>query len=115
MGWFGVTGALGGLLGMLIVGIVYGAWALAPGILVVTAVALMFIDPGKFPADCETLGELSTKVARLNFGHLAKAGARVTQKELWDSLTEVVSQYSSTPTTEMTSDALLLRSQRSAA
>jgi hypothetical protein len=115
VGRFGAIGALAGLLGMLIVGIFYGAWTLAPGVLVVTAFSMMSLDPGKFPAGCETLGELSTKVARLNFGHLAKAGARVTQKDLWSSLTEVVSQYSSTPVAEMTSDALLLQSQRSAA
>jgi len=115
MGWIGASSALLGIVGVIPISILFGWWAIVPVVCIASAFVLLPLDPGRFPKQCETLGELSTKVSRLNFGQLAKAGARVTERELWNSLTEVVSRYSSVAASEMHADALLLRKQRGVA
>jgi hypothetical protein len=102
---------LAGLLTTLPVAIFFGSWAWATGALVTAAVLMMAADPRRLPPGCETLGDLSKKTARLNLGRLAKAGARIGRKDLWESLIEVISQFPLTPVAAMTSDALLLRWQ----
>jgi hypothetical protein len=122
--WIGQLGAvslLAGLLGLATVGapaavgVLPGRWAWAPAAMIALAPVLFVLDPGAFPEDCPTLGDLARKVSRLNFGVFADAGARANGKELWDALIEIASRYSSVPPGEMRPEALLLESQRRAA
>jgi hypothetical protein len=117
--WIGLSGAAGviaGFVGAIPAGVLLGAQGLEiAGVLVGIGLLMVYIDPGKFPEDCNTIADLSKRVAKLNVGHLAKAGARAGEKELWDTLTEVASRYSSVPIAMMNPKSLLLRSQRAAA
>ena len=121
VGKLGGASVVAGLLGVMAVGalcglgLLSGKWAWAPAAMIAFAPILWSLDPGEFPKNCETLGDLARRVSRLNFGRFAKAGARVNRKELWDALTELASRYSSLPIGQMCPEALLLESQRDAA
>lgn len=82
-----------------------------PALAIAIGVPLLMVDPGKFPAELQTLGDLSRTVAGLNFGQLAAAGAEPRDKDLWNALTEVLSQYSILPKSEMQPGTFLLQSQ----
>ncbi len=116
IGYCGVIGMIAGFVGAIPAEFFAGAQGLeTAGVLVGVGLLMIYIDPEKFPKDCKTIGDLSKKVAKLNLGHLAKTGARAGEKELWDTLTEVASRYSSVPIAAMSPNSLLLRSQRAAA
>jgi hypothetical protein len=115
IGWLALTGLVAGVLLAIPMLVSYGWWGLVPVVMVVAARRIMDIDPGKFPVECQTLGGLAKKVSILNFGHLAKDGARANDSDLWKALTEVVARYSSVPSVEIRTEALLLESQREAA
>lgn len=107
IGTLAAVGLLGGLLGVMAVGtssaigLHFWKWAWAPAAMIAFAPILWSLDPGEFPENCETLGDLARRVSRLNFGRFANAGARVNRTELWDALTEVASRYSSLPIGQM--------------
>jgi hypothetical protein len=85
---------------------------------VLTAAAgmiLVLLDPGKMPADCQTLGDLSRKLAGLNFGQLSAAGAEARDRDLWNALVEVLSEHSLLPKSEIKPETLLLQKQLRAA
>lgn len=69
---------------------------------------LIRVDPGKLPADCQTLGGLARKVAGLNFGGLYAQGAKARDQDLWDALVEVLSEYTLLPKAEIYPGTLLL-------
>jgi acyl carrier protein len=69
-----------------------------------------FIDPGRLPMDCHTLGDLARKTALLSFGKLAKAGARHTHQDIWDNLIEALSCYELAKS-EITRETFFLKSQ----
>jgi hypothetical protein len=110
--WLGEAGGwmvFAGTIGVLPLGLLLGLWAATSMLgLIVVGLWLSSLDPGRMPADCQTLGELSRKVAGLNIARLAKAGARVTDKDMWIGLTQVLSEYSRMPVDKMTPEALLL-------
>jgi hypothetical protein len=112
MTWLGTIGAIGGGLAVIPVAIFYGFWALAP---IAIGSLLIRLDPGKFPKNCKTLGDLAAKMSKLNVGYFADKGARVSDTQLWEALTEIVSAYSSLRPEAMRRECLLLSSQRKAA
>jgi hypothetical protein len=76
---------------------------------------LVYFDPGKIPTDCQTIGDLSRKVAGLNFGKLTIAGAGSRDRDLWSALVEVLSEHTTLPKTEINFDTLILKKQMRAA
>ena len=121
LSWLGLMGVyfvLATILFLIMVRIVHPhSAAVSPpfaGLPIVTAasgIALIYFDGRRFPADCQTLGELAHKVAVLNFGVLAAAGAGRRDKDVWDTLLEVLSIYSRLPRSAISEDTLLLQSE----
>jgi hypothetical protein len=68
------------------------------------------VDPGKLPADCGTLGDLSRKAAAMNYGRLVKMGARHRDADVWENLTELLSCYE-LPKAEITRETVFLQSR----
>jgi hypothetical protein len=115
IGVIGLTSAITGLLSVPIVGGFFGWWALISALMLLIGCSLLRFDPGAFPKDCRTLGDLAERVSILNFGRLAKEGARVGDANLWKALTELTSPYTSVPPHQMSREASLVRVQRKAA
>ena len=82
------------------------------GVLVgVVGFGLTWIDLGRLPADCRTLGGLVRKVAGLNFGDLYTQGAKPRDKDLWNTLLGVLSEYTFLPRAEIHPGTLILHKQ----
>ncbi len=116
--WIGLVDAAGaafGFLAAIVLFVMFGVWGLAPAIVAFVGAVLVRMDPGKFPENCATMGDLARIVCTYNFGRLAHEGARVNATELWSALTAVVSRYSPVPIAQMHPEALLLGSQSRAA
>ena len=103
------------LLGIIPVHMLYPGWTLLTIGLIPAAIWILSIDPGQFPKDCRTLGDLAKKVVALNYGHLLEAGARPRQSDQWDVLTEILSEYSVVPKAAIRADMLILPAKSSAA
>lgn len=73
-------------------------------------VALGKFDPGALPGECATLGDLATRASTLNYGILAQSGGAVRPGELWNALTDVLSEFSAIPTTDMRRETMLVGS-----
>jgi hypothetical protein len=110
----GEFGSLGGFAIALI-----GVFSLQPGLVsallgllagMVVVVVFMHVDPGRLPANCETLGGLAKAVAALNYGRLIKMGARHTSEDIWETLVEALAHYA-LPKSEITRETLFLQSQ----
>ena len=86
-------------------------WWLLPILVCGSGVVLHRFDPGTFPIDCPTLGDLARKVAALNYGRFVIEGAGSRDNELWTALLEVLSEHSTLPKTEIRMETLLLQSQ----
>lgn len=61
-----------------------------------SGVGLMWADPMQWSKRLNTLGDLATVTAALNYGQLIKEGARHRPQELWEALTEVLSVFRDT-------------------
>ena len=61
-----------------------------------SGVGLMWADPMQLSRRLDTLGDLATVTAALNYGQLIKEGARHRPQELWEALTEVLSAFRDT-------------------
>jgi hypothetical protein len=72
--------------------------------------ATVYLDPGKLAEDCRTLGGLTKRTATLNYGKLAKLGARNSSEDIWNSLADLLSNYS-LPKSEITRETYFLQSQ----
>jgi hypothetical protein len=88
------------------VSVVFGLLA---GIIAGGAV-LRYIDPGRLPKDCKTLGDLAQKSAALSFGRLAKEGGRHSDQDIWENLVEALSCYRLAKS-EINRDTFFLQSQ----
>ncbi|HJW41572.1 MAG TPA: hypothetical protein VJ476_10135 [Rhizomicrobium sp.] len=75
-----------------------------------TGFAVTYLDPGKLTQDCRTLGGLSKRTAAQNFGKLAELGARNGSEDIWNSLVDLLSNYS-LPKSEITRETYFLQSQ----
>jgi hypothetical protein len=75
--------------------------------LIAALVFLGWVDPGRLPENCTTLGSLVQQVAALNYGRLMKMGARHRDGDIWENLTELLSCYA-LPKAEITRDTVLL-------
>lgn len=61
-----------------------------------SGVGLMWADPMQLSRRLDTLGDLATVTAALNYGQLIKEGARHRPQELWEALAEVLSAFNDT-------------------
>lgn len=77
----------------------------------VVGFGLTCMDRGRLPADCRTLGDLARKVAGLNFGDLYAQGAKARDKDLWNALLEVLSEYAFLPRAEIHPGTFILQKQ----
>ncbi|HLZ67801.1 MAG TPA: acyl carrier protein [Aliidongia sp.] len=117
-GWVGVAAfatAAMALLGILPVHVFYPGWTLYLILLIPAATWLFTLDPGRFGKDCRTLGDLAKRVVSHNYGHLLEAGARPTQADRWDVLTECLSGYTTVKKQDIRPDMLILPARRYAA
>jgi len=109
-GWIANVGALlclAALLAILPAAILgWSYWI--PVSLFAAAIAAMKNDPGKLPTDCRTLGDLSERVAGLNFAQMQKLGARTRDKDIWNAMVEVMAQHSILPREQIQPETLLL-------
>lgn len=53
-------------------------------------IAALAIDPGVWPRNCRTVGQLSQLVARRNVTRLGGMGARVGSTEIWDAIVDIL-------------------------
>lgn len=67
------------------------------------------LDPGQLPVDCKTLGELSRRVAGLNFAKMQKLGAAARDKDVWNAMIEVIAQHSALPKEQIGPETFLLQ------
>lgn len=74
-------------------------------------VGMCFLDRGKAPADCRTLGDLAVKVAGLNRAALIAEGAASRASNTWRDLIEVLSEHTQLPKSEIRPDTWLLKSE----
>jgi len=88
-------------------------WAIPAGI--AAGVAAIKFDPGRLPSDCQTLGDLARKTATLNYGRLAKQGAKATEEDIWREFREIVSQQSDVAPEHIRRDTVFFRKQLRAA
>lgn len=58
--------------------------------LTLIAIMLAWLDPGRLPAELATVGGLARAAAPINFGRLARQGARVNDDGVWAALCEVI-------------------------
>jgi hypothetical protein len=105
--WFILASVIG-----LITTAVFGPqlW-LVPVFAAALGIVLVRLDPGEVPPDCQTLGDLSSKVAGLNFGKLSQEGAEPRDKDLWNALVEVLSEDTLLPKSEIRRETFLLQKQ----
>jgi len=78
--------------------------------LVVVGAILKYGDPGKLPANCNTLADLTRTAAAMNYGRLVKMGARHRDEDIWDNLVEALSHYA-LPEPDITRETFFLQSQ----
>lgn len=82
---------------------------------IVGGLAVLFLDPGRLPEDCATLGGLANKVAILNYGRFAKLGALSDKASLWENYVELLCELSATPKNEINAETVFFRHQLKAA
>ncbi|MBI1179494.1 MAG: hypothetical protein GC201_02985 [Alphaproteobacteria bacterium] len=66
------------------------------------SVLLPLIDPGRFPRGCRTVGELTEKVAGLNYARMRSSGAASDSQAVWRALVSVVSEHTDLPADSIT-------------
>ena len=110
-GTLGAWSILVSLIGLLTTAVFVPHWWLVPMLAAALGIMLHRLDPGEVPLDCQTLGDLSRKVAGLNFGKLSNEGAELHDKDLWNALVEVLSEDTFLPKLEIGPETLLLQKQ----
>jgi hypothetical protein len=103
------------LLGILPVHMFYPGWTLYLILLIPAAIWVFTLDPGRFGKDCRTLGDLAKRVVSHNYGHMLEAGARPTQADQWDVVTEILAGYTTVKKGSIRPDTLILPAKRYAA
>ena len=78
--------------------------------LITVVVILKYGDPGRIPANCSTLADLTRVAAAMNYGRLVKMGARHRDEDIWDNLVEALSHYA-LPKPDITRETFFLQSQ----
>ena len=78
--------------------------------LIMVVVILKYGDPGKIPANCSTLADLTRAAAAMNYGRLVKMGARHRDEDIWANLVEALSHYA-LPKPDITRETFFLQSQ----
>ncbi|HUO92845.1 MAG TPA: hypothetical protein VMU22_07980 [Rhizomicrobium sp.] len=76
------------------------------------AFAFAQFDPGRFPRDCRTFGDLVTKVSYESYGKLVKAGAATSEQAIWTALTEAVESVTNVPAAKIARETLFLQASR---
>jgi hypothetical protein len=71
--------------------------------------AIAWLDPKRLPRDMKTLADLVRQTAPLNFGRLAKQGARHSNSDVWDAMIAVLSEHK--PKTAITRETFFFDSQ----
>jgi hypothetical protein len=71
---------------------------------------IIFIDPGKLPANCTRLADITKIAAAMNYGRLVRMGARHREEDIWENLVESLSRYA-LPKSEITRETYFLKSQ----
>jgi hypothetical protein len=109
------SAATAALLGVIPVHVFYPGWTLYLILAIPAAIWAFTLDHGRFGKDIRTMGDLAKKVAMLNYGHLIEGGARPSQADQWDVVTEILAGYSAVKRSQIRSDTLILPAQRYAA
>jgi hypothetical protein len=73
-------------------------------------VAARELDGGRLRPNCQTLAGLTRNAALLNFGRLAKEGARCSEDDVWRALVEALSSFSGKPAAQIFRDTYFLHS-----
>jgi hypothetical protein len=107
--------AMAALLAIIPVHMFYPGWTLYLILLIPAAIWVFTLDPGRFGKECRTLGDLAKRVVHHNYGHLLEAGARPSQADQWDVLTEILSGYTAVKKADIRADMLILPARRYAA
>jgi len=71
---------------------------------------LAWLDPGRLPEGCNTLGELAEKTAILSYGILIEQGADARADQLWRVLVSVLAGFSGLPPGEINRHTYFLQS-----
>ena len=80
------------------------------GGLVVAGLTLLWIDSGRLPKACRTLGTLSTKTANLSYGRLVKQGADARDGIVWKVMVEILSDFANVPADQIGRETYFLAS-----
>jgi hypothetical protein len=71
---------------------------------------LMYLDAGRLPANCRTLGSLAARTASLSYGRLVKQGADARVASVWKALTENLADFAGVPADQIARETYFLRS-----
>jgi hypothetical protein len=71
---------------------------------------LWWIDAGRLPSSCRTLGALASKAAVLSYGRLVKEGADGSDTCLWKALVDILSDYAAVPADQIAPETYFLAS-----
>lgn len=96
--------------GLLLTGVPEVQWWM-PLMFIGLGALLMRFDPLRLSNEFVTVGQLATRVAKLNPGPLALQGAALRLPDVWDDLVEVLAEHTELPKSEIRPDTLLLQSQ----
>lgn len=111
--WFGVTGgflSVGGIL-VAIVALLTGHWIVSTAAAVIALAGFPFlrVDPGRFPAGIETLGDLVRRTVPLNAAKLKEVGGRPADR--WSILVALASEHGELPPNEIGPETVFHRTQ----
>lgn len=92
-----------------------GLFALLGGAACVGSIVCGRADAGRLPKSLGTAGDLSRRVAPLNFGRLAAQGARVTSEQTWAVLCDEIAYTADIPRGEIGRETLIYSPKKAAA
>jgi hypothetical protein len=72
--------------------------------------ALLWIDAGRLPKRCRSLGALAAKAASLSYGRLVKQGADARDNRIWKVMVEILSDVATVPADQIARETYFLAS-----
>ena len=82
-----------------------GDWGALASVLI--AIGLFIAAPLRLPHTVHTFGDLVRLVSSQNSGALAQQGARLTGRQAWEALREILAQHTSLPKEQISRDTLI--------
>jgi hypothetical protein len=119
LGWVGTFGIIFILSGIAVIfallALSKSAWLLPALVPVLPGIVMVRFGAWHFPEDCKTVGDLSKRIAALNFRVLTSEDAAVRDSDLWAALVEILIEAGPLTKPEIRPETLLMKNQIRAA